>query len=227
MKALAIDSASSCITFTAINEKKTASLSLNIGMHQSENLIPGIEEVMKKTGLKPETLEFACTALGPGSFTGLRLSFSALKAFQLAYSIPLYGIPSLEANAYPWSFFSGAVLSIIDAKKNRFYAQVFRNGQACSEIEDTETENVLSLVDIEENVLVCGAPLDVTLFVEQAKSFRPTQHFTVVNGISHSSTFSLLELGQSKYLKKEKGFPEYEGPLYIRKSEAELNLINS
>lgn len=227
MKALAIDSATSCITFTAINEKKTTSLSLNIGMHQSENLIPGINEVMQKVGLKPEDLEFTCTGLGPGSFTGLRLSFSALKAFQLAYNTPVYGIPSLKAYAYPWSFFSGAVLSIIDAKKNRFYSQVFRNGQSCTEIKDTETENVLSFVDEEENVLVCGSLLDTSLFVEQAKSIRPTQHFTTVNGISHSTTFSLLELANSKYLKKESGFAEYEGPLYIRKSEAELNLCNN
>jgi len=222
MKALAIDSASSCITFAAINDKKSAILSLNIGMHQSECLIPSIQEVMDKTGLKPEDLDFTCMDLGPGSFTGLRLAFSALKAFELSHNTPLYGIPTLEACSYPWSFYTGAVLSVIDAKKNSFYAQVFRNGEKCTDIEDSSVSKIITHIDSEENVLVCGP--DAAFFVAQARELRPTQNFTLVKGISASPIHSLLEIANKKFEKNESGLAEYDGPLYIRKSEAELSL---
>lgn len=222
MKALAIDSACSCITFAAVNEDKSAVISLNIGMHQSESLIPCIQQVMEKTGLTPADLEFTCMDLGPGSFTGLRLVFSALKAFELSHNIPVYGIPTLEAFAYPWSFYKESVLSVIDAKKNRFYGQIYKNGKSCTEIVDTEVENIFSLVKKNENILVCG--YDAVLFENKAKLVCPDQKLTIVKGISTTTVFSLLNIAEQKYLNKENGLPEYEGPLYIRKSEAELNL---
>jgi tRNA threonylcarbamoyladenosine biosynthesis protein TsaB len=222
MKALAIDSASSCITFAAVNEKKSAFISLDIGMHQSECLVPSIQEVMEKTELKPEDLDFTCMDLGPGSFTGLRLAFSALKAFELSHNTPLYGIPTLEACSYPWSFYNGAVLSVIDAKKNSFYAQVFRNGLKGSDIKDSEVSKIITLIDSKEKVLVCGP--DAAFFVNQASTIRPTQIFTLVKGISASPIHSLLEIAAKKFENKESGLADYEGPLYIRKSEAELSL---
>ncbi|HZK20314.1 MAG TPA: tRNA (adenosine(37)-N6)-threonylcarbamoyltransferase complex dimerization subunit type 1 TsaB [Treponemataceae bacterium] len=222
MKALAIDSAASCISFAAVNEKKSVVLSLDIGMHQSENLVPGIQKVMQKVALSPKDLDFICLDLGPGSFTGLRLAFSALKAFQVSFNIPLYAIPTLEAYAYPWSFFQGAVLSVLDAKKQRFYAQVFRNGQSCTDMYDADAETIVTLLDTEENVLICGP--DAQMFEEQAKSIRPTQNFTRIKGISTSPIYTLLDIARQKFNNKESGLLEYEGPLYIRKSDAELSL---
>jgi len=43
MKALAIESAISCISIAAKNNEKEATLSLDVGMHQSEKLLPTID----------------------------------------------------------------------------------------------------------------------------------------------------------------------------------------
>jgi len=80
MKALAIDSVSACISIKAVNEKLTAKFSINIGLHQSEAILPAIERVLAEVNLPISELEFIALCQGPGSFTGLRLGFAAAKA---------------------------------------------------------------------------------------------------------------------------------------------------
>jgi len=221
MKALAIDSASPVITFVAINEEKKASISLDIGMHQSEMILPSIEQVLSYVDLTPKDLEFTALCLGPGTFTGLRLAFAALKAFSITNNIPVYAIPSLEAYAHPYLMWRGAVVSVIDAKKERFYASIFRNGKENTEPMDAPLDEVLKYIDSEENVLIVGP--DAELFAEMALSAKPNLSITTFNTGFASCGFSLLEMANKKFLNKEKPLEEYEGPVYIRPSEAELS----
>lgn len=83
MKALALDTAISCITIAAKNDDNLASLVLDIGMRQSEKLLPAIDYVLSQADLKPGELDYTVLCEGPGSFTGLRLGFAALKAIEL------------------------------------------------------------------------------------------------------------------------------------------------
>lgn len=224
MKALAIDSSSNCIIFEAKNEDKTAKFSLDIGMHQSEQMLPSIQKVLEYVDLKPEELEFCALCQGPGSFTGLRLSYSALKAFTLAFNTPIYAIPTLEAAALPYHDYPGAVVAVLDAKKHRYYAEIFRNGKANTEPLDAELEEVLKLLDQEERILAIGT--GASLFTECARSAAPQYSISTFNTIQFDYTDQLLFLANNKFLAKEKPLEEYEGPVYIRPSEAEEKLNN-
>ena len=221
MKALAIDSASPVITFVAINEEKKAEISLDIGMHQSEMILPCINQVLSYVDLQPENLEFTALCLGPGTFTGLRLAFAALKAFSITNNVPVYAIPSLEAYAYPYLMWRGAVVPVIDAKKDRFYASVFRNGAENTEPMDATVEEVVNCLDSEEKILVVGP--DAELFTEMALSVKPNLSITTFNSVNKSCATSLLEMANKKFLNKEKPLEDFEGPVYIRPSEAELS----
>lgn len=219
MKALAIDSSANCIIFQAKNEDKTAKLTLDIGMHQSEQMLPSIQKVLDYCDLKPEEIEFCTLCQGPGSFTGLRLSYSALKAFTLAFNTPIYAIPTLEAAALPFHSFPGAVLSVLDAKKHRYYAQIFRNRKSNSEAVDAELEDVLKLLDPEERILAVGTGAE--LFADCARTSAPQYSISTYSPLSADCTDQLLFLAQKLYSAKEKPLEEYEGPVYIRPSEAE------
>lgn len=146
MKALALDTSISCIQVAAKNGDNLASLVLDIGMRQSEKLLPSIEYVLAQADLTPGELDYTVLAQGPGSFTGLRLGFAALKAIELfggtsangdclqdqkapASRIPLYGINSLDFLAQPYLDFDGIVLPVIDAHKEKFYAKAFFCGK--------------------------------------------------------------------------------------------------
>ncbi len=224
MKAIAIDSSINCISFAAKNGDKYATISLDIGMRQSEKLLSSIAYVLKQVELEPSELEFSVLCQGPGSFTGLRLSYAALKALELTHNCPIFAIPTLEAIAYPYTTWKGAVLPVIDAKKNRFYASLYRNGEMTVEPIDASAEDILNLLDKEESVLVVGS--DAELFVEKALTTRPDQNIIMFQPSQKNTTLSLLEIGYKKYQSNDDPIKDYDGPLYIRKSEAEENLNN-
>lgn len=214
----------------------TAILTLDIGMHQSEKLLEGMEAVLSHCGLQAADLDFTALCAGPGTFTGLRLAFSALKALNLSYRIPTYAIPTLEVIAYPYRQWRGAVIPVLDAKKQSFYAAVYRSGELNCGPFDCPAADILKHTDPEEEILAAGA--DAAFFAEQARALSPERRITTflpckngTDGILSGSSahagitvLSLLEAAAQKFIKKEKPLEEYEGPFYIRKSEAELSL---
>lgn len=222
MKALAIDSASPCITIAAQNDEKTSLVSLDISMRQSEKIVPAIDYVLNQCDLLPKDLQFTTLCAGPGTFTGLRLAFSALKALQLAYNCPIYAIPTLEAIFFPYSDFSGLVIPVLDAKKDRFYASIYRNGKAETNPMDISVADIQHYIDPEETVFVAG--YDSMYFKEKLQVICPAQK--IITPMVKDSTlcsFSLLQQGKQKYLHNEPALQKHEGPIYIRKSEAEEN----
>ncbi|MGP1522577.1 MAG: tRNA (adenosine(37)-N6)-threonylcarbamoyltransferase complex dimerization subunit type 1 TsaB [Treponema sp.] len=214
----------------------TAILTLDIDMHQSEKLLEGMESVLSHCGLQAADLDFTALCAGPGTFTGLRLAFSALKALNLAYGIPTYAIPTLEVIAYPYRQWCGAVIPVLDAKKQSFYTAVYRSGELNCGPFDCPAADILKHTDPEEEILAAGA--DAAFFAEQARALSPERRITTflpcksgTDGILSGSSahagitvLSLLEAAAQKFIKKEKPLEEYEGPFYIRKSEAELSL---
>ena len=221
MKALAIDSAATCMVIAAKNDDDKATLSLDISMKQSEKILPAIDFVLQETGLSPADLDYTAISKGPGTFTGLRLGFSALKALSLSHNIPLYGIPTMDAYAYPYADFGGAVVSVIDAKKDQFFAAIYRGGKECMEPKDTNTEEVLKNLDAEESVLIVGQNADV--FAEMLRSLAPTLDIRCFK-FQLPATDALFSLTEEKIAKKEAPLEDYDGPEYMRKSEAEIAL---
>lgn len=224
MKALAIDSAGSCMSIAARNDDKEVLLSVNIGMRQSEKILPSIIKVLDEAELNPQELNFTCLCSGPGSFTGLRLSFAALKALQLSSSAPIYGIPTLYALSRPFKAWQGAVIPVIDAKKHRFYTALYRNGIECLKPCDIPSKEIIFHIDKEEKVL-CTGP-DAELFIDEIMSVRPDISIVRLNVHSSTTAFTLLDAAYEMYCRSDKPLEVYEGPVYIRPSEAEESLIS-
>jgi tRNA threonylcarbamoyl adenosine modification protein YeaZ len=59
-----------------------------------------IAEVLARAGLSPGDLECLAVGLGPGSYTGIRIAIAAAQGWDLAHSVRLLGISSVEATAY-------------------------------------------------------------------------------------------------------------------------------
>jgi tRNA threonylcarbamoyl adenosine modification protein YeaZ len=108
-----------------------------MGKGQAERLMPLLEEVLAGAGLGWRDLAAIGVGVGPGNFTGIRISVAAARGLALALGIPAIGISSLEALAF------GAprpVQARIDARRGLAYAQIFRDGGAePPELTDWET----------------------------------------------------------------------------------------
>jgi tRNA threonylcarbamoyl adenosine modification protein YeaZ len=96
----------------------------------AEALMPLIATVMSDAGVEFAELDRIAVTVGPGSFTGLRVGVAAARAIALASGKPAVGVTSLAALAAP--FFddggSGALMSVIDARHDRVYMQLFGPG---------------------------------------------------------------------------------------------------
>jgi tRNA threonylcarbamoyladenosine biosynthesis protein TsaB len=64
--------------------------------HHTVELAPAIQEMLARCGLHPADLKAIGVALGPGSFTSLRIGLAVAKGMALALHIPVFGIPSLD-----------------------------------------------------------------------------------------------------------------------------------
>ena len=219
MKAIAIDSAGARLTVAAKNDDAVVSSVYDIGMKQSETLLPAIDAVVSKAGLRIAELDYTALCRGPGSFTGLRLAFAALKAVEQATGAPICGISTLEVYAYPYRALPFPVVSVIDAKKNRFYAAVYESGSETLPPGDYEIETIAhALQDVKE--ALCTGP-DAKRFAEAAGQNGVGTKLYALD-FSELTTDSLFALAEAKIAAGEKPLADFDGPVYIRASEAEV-----
>ena len=221
MKALVIDAASGCMHISAKNDDLKMSLAVDLGQKQSQKLLPAIDYVLSQVELKPSELDYTALTSGPGTFTGLRLAFSALKALELANNVPVYGIPTLDTYACPFTAFEGLVVSVIDAKKDQFFAAVYENGKTIMEACDTTAEAVIQKIDASKKILLAGP--DALLFSSELKKINPSLKLTVYSS-QPSPADSLFMMAEKMIEEKKEPLADYDGPVYLRKSEAEIKL---
>lgn len=221
MKALAIDSSGQSLCVSARNADSTVSCIYDIGMRQSEMIVEAIDHVLNKTGIKKSGLDFAALCAGPGSFTSLRLSFSALKAINLAWGTPVYAVPTLEAIAHPYIALHGVVIPVLDARKGRFYASLYKNSTEALPVGDYTIEEILQAVSSDASAAVFAVGGGALLFKEKAAACG---NFEILPLPNVPITFSLFDIA-AEYIKKGTSpMKDFDGPLYFRPCDAETHL---
>ena len=98
----------------------------------SETLLPLADATLREAGLSFADLTGIAFGMGPGSFTGLRVSCGAAQGLAVARDLPLLGIGTLEAMALA----SGGerVIVALDARMGEVYYGLFVHGELQGEI---------------------------------------------------------------------------------------------
>ncbi|NLK08893.1 MAG: tRNA (adenosine(37)-N6)-threonylcarbamoyltransferase complex dimerization subunit type 1 TsaB [Firmicutes bacterium] len=109
-------------------EQITAEYILNIRATHSERLLPALDRLFKDTGLDGSRLDGIAVALGPGSFTGLRIGTATAKALAYTWDKPLIGVNVLEGLAYQVETFVPWVCSLVDARHDEVYGSLYQVG---------------------------------------------------------------------------------------------------
>lgn len=91
---------------------------------QAERLIPLLEEVLAEAGLRWADLDAIGVGIGPGNFTGIRISVSAARGLALALGKPAIGVSSFEALAEGCD---GPVLASVSARGDVSYLQLLED----------------------------------------------------------------------------------------------------
>jgi tRNA threonylcarbamoyl adenosine modification protein YeaZ len=93
--------------------------------HTAE-LMPAIDRLLVRAGMAPAALAGIGVAKGPGGFSALRAGLGAAKGLALALGMPLVGIGTLEAAAYPHRHDGASVCAMVEAGRNAVAWAIFQ-----------------------------------------------------------------------------------------------------
>lgn len=128
LKILAVDSSSATASVAiAENDKIIAEYFANCGLTHSETLAPMIQSILCNSKVDINEIDLFAVCNGPGSFTGLRISVSIVKALAMVTNKPCVGVSPLHALAYNFIDENSLIYSAINSRKDEIYSAVFKS----------------------------------------------------------------------------------------------------
>ncbi len=199
-----------------------AEIRLNVKSTHSERLMTAVDHVLKQSGLDISDMDAFAVAIGPGSFTGLRIGMSTVKGFSYATGKPIVSVPTLEAFAWNFPYSGYPVCPMLDARKNEVYAGIYKwEGNECKKIMPETAINPADLLKEIKGMAVFagdGAKIYKKLIMETLKDnaiFAPPSKMS-------PSASSVAEIAVEKIRQGIITDPVTLTPFYLRKSEAEI-----
>jgi len=121
-------------------------------------LMPGLVRMLARQRVPVHALQGVAVALGPGSFTGLRIGLAVAKGLALAQDIPLLGVPTLEVLAYMHAIQRRPICAVVRAGRGRVCAgrYVRRRGR-WRQVGELDLTTIAELAaQLEKRTLFCG-----------------------------------------------------------------------
>ncbi|MGB2687571.1 MAG: tRNA (adenosine(37)-N6)-threonylcarbamoyltransferase complex dimerization subunit type 1 TsaB [Desulfobacterales bacterium] len=228
MRILAVDTATtSCSVAIVDNTSLLSEFTLAKEETHSKHLMDMIKAALRMSGLNFSDLDGFAVTRGPGSFTGLRIGISTIKGLVVASEKPVVGVSSLEALALQVSYSRDLICPILDARRGEVYFSrySFLNGHLKKQTKERVAPPDQAVEDLNESCLFVGngALLYKEMILEkmgELASFAPLIQNTI-----RASTMAYLSM--AKFENNDTDDIEKILPYYIRKSDAELNLMIS
>ncbi len=237
MNILVTDTSSQALTVAIFTDSFSETRrSQGKSVQHSEKLVPTVVELCKDANIDTKDIDLLMCTRGPGSFTGLRIGMAAFKGMAFALNKPIVSVSTLEAYASCVEGTEGAIVSVIDAKKQRWYLAAFEQSldnsgksvltRLTPDIDGTEAD-LISALKKYNKIQVVGP--DAKAFADVLKNLYSMSSELgykqiIANTMANEAiSNAILELGLKKY--ETKGGDDIgQGPVYLRKSDAELAL---
>ena len=88
--------------------------------YHTVELVPALENLITRAQISRDQVSAVAVAIGPGSFTGLRIGVAAAKGVALALNVPLLGIPSLDVLASAQAGLRRPMITLLKVGRGRF-----------------------------------------------------------------------------------------------------------
>jgi tRNA threonylcarbamoyladenosine biosynthesis protein TsaB len=193
--------------------------------NHAEVLLPLIESVLQEAAVSLAEISGLAVAIGPGSFTGLRIGLSTVKGLAYGWHIPVVGISTLLANAARVTDYDGLICPFLDARKKEVYASLFRrSGDSLSRLTEDSVLDVAEVIDL---VRKYNAPC---LFIgDGTATYEKLLQQSLANGVylrgenaSPSVAAAVARLGEEHCRSSDRHALLSLAPVYLRSSEAEV-----
>ncbi|MGO3167978.1 tRNA (adenosine(37)-N6)-threonylcarbamoyltransferase complex dimerization subunit type 1 TsaB [Senegalia sp. (in: firmicutes)] len=225
MKILAIESSTRVATCAVMDDDSLLGEHIiNDNMTHSVKLMPSVASLMDNLGLQPKDIDIYAAAVGPGSFTGLRIGIASIKAMAHAHKKKTIAIPTMDALAFNIPFADGIIVPMLDARRDRVYCGIYKwvDSKFIVEMEQ-DVLNIKDLIDLlkkrDEKIIINGDVKEKYEDMLKEELGERVIFSTKAGQMPRAS--SVAELALIKFSNNESIDYKDLLPEYLRKSQAE------
>lgn len=222
MNLLAIDTSSKNVSISIMRHDK-----IIVDFNQqwkwgSSKVVFVINALLEKNKISLHEFDAFVLGAGPGSFTGLRISFSVVKAFALSLKKPVITIGSFFSMACPLARTHPKITVITDARRSLIYSAHFGVKQQRLVLEGKEKLSPLSdVVNNKKDFLFVTYDEHLR---QEVKKMNAQIHFYSKN--IYPQAKYLLIMGQEKFRQKKFTAVEKLEPLYLHPQTCQITKRN-
>ncbi len=182
---------------------------------ESSHFFKQVDWLLKESGEQLSDVQALAIGSGPGSFTGLRISFSGFRAFSQSYDIPLILINSLDAIVWPWRHLSGIVVVAQRARRGFAFCGFYQLGELIGDYHYLSTDELMdNLAKQSEAVTLVGS------FAGDLLTSK--EDCVIIENIIGPTALDIAKMAKIRF--DEQQFTPFEDaqPYYMRRSDAEI-----
>jgi tRNA threonylcarbamoyladenosine biosynthesis protein TsaB len=195
---------------------------LNVKTTHSERLLTAVNNTLTQSEMTLDDIDVFAVAIGPGSFTGLRIGLSTVKGLSYATGKAVVTIPTLDAFAWNFPCSMYPVCLMLDARKGEVYTAVYK-------WEDNVFRTVMECVSVRPETVLEQLPGKILFAGEGANLYRGK----ILDIMKERAVFAAFDkmvpspatvatLGIARATRGEYALLSKTVPFYVRKSEAEV-----
>ncbi len=192
----------------------------------SETLLKLCDDAFNTVNLKPFDINLFAVTNGPGSFTGIRIGLSIIKAMAFANNTPCVGVSSLKAlaNSLP---INGYIAACIDARRDEIYCALFKkeNGVITQIIEDDalscDNFSLITKQKTESGAIVTAIGDGAKKLCNSHKNFIMSEDVYIMGRASSIAKLATEDYNNNKAISSNKLMPSY-----LKLSQAERQMQN-
>ena len=225
MKLLVLDSSGLVASVALLeDERLIAEYTTGNKLTHSQTLLPMLDEIIRRTTFDMEDVDAIAVAMGPGSFTGLRIGAATAKGLGLALDKPVIPVPTVDGLAYQLFGVSSLICPMMDARRKQVYTGFYRfHGD---QMEVVKEQCAQSVQDTLEQLKAYGEPV---IFLGDGvpvyrKEIEEAMGADAVFAPAHANRQRAGAVGGLAEVYYRKGIwqsADAFAPEYLRKSQAE------
>lgn len=221
---LAFDSTAKAASVAVCDDEKLLALyNIDNGLTQSELLLPMAENMLKSLQLSFSDVDLLTAAVGPGSFTGVRIGVALVKGIAFGRDIPCVSVSTLDALAENLAGLDGIIVPCMDARRQQVYTATYRGKDGKLEKLTPDraiaiTELAAELKEYDEPIYLSGDGYEV------ARRGLMAEGVTVMHTpelLITENAYSIAKIAKRKYDTGEYVSDLEIAPTYLRVPQAE------
>lgn len=194
------------------------------GAARQESVTPLLQQLLRGCDLTLDQVGGIAVGVGPGLFTGLRVGIETAKTLAQVTGVPIVGLTSLDALAYPVRYSSRRIAAVIDARRGEVFSAIYRAvpGGVVRErgYEVHPPDRLVAELQAQpDEVLAVGNGAMLYRHVLEEIGSRIEFASSIA---AHPDAAALVELAVPRLLREEHDRLFDVVPLYLRKSDAEI-----